>query len=616
MADMESVAVARKGVAAAYKDWLKETYSTQLSEMGRNTTRDKLPDIGPGGAWAEVGIQSKPSAWIVEFSRDGSGAWTASLPQSNYPQRLGGSFNSRSPLQGVLSRVLPVVRVSDEPRRAEPHAYWEWALVFVFPGRPAFQAKGSSGGVIEFDPVSGQLSSPVEGEDIKQPYVESGLFKLVPDDEHWSNSVDLTYRDATEALSRLINVEHAAPPEEMLDDDDSSDEDADVDGGSTFTNRQSLEYRLQRSPPQLLQLLADVKARIEQSGRDVMEVPTLNYFAYKSISETNFACVEVYPTRGIRIFLKVDPTTVEMESGFTREAGDDSLLRAMRTAYQTSWPTWGAVWRIFGEIRSALRIADDDFAFVNLARCPDPTHVTDDKAIVACQQAFPLDDLIEALDARVVFLAKSGPVGRNIHITGEGDERIIIRYANGSRGSRPGAAHYTQWLPKTCVEVRRFMLVTDHQPRRFMLDTNIYDEIVAVPGMSDRLNGLSASGDIIILQTHVQRDELENISDEQKKAGVLKIAVTWVLTSGAVYGTSKWGQATWGAGAGEVKIEDVRSDSAGHVADALIATTAAVEADVLVTEDRRLTKRVNRVSHLPVWPFSEFRSFVEARTCP
>ena len=160
------------------------------------------------------------------------------------------------------------------------------------------------------------------------------------------------------------------------------------------------------------------------------------------------------------------------------------------------------------------------------------------------------------------------------------------------------------------------MLVTDHQPRRFMLDTNIYDEIVAVPGMSDRLNGLSASGDIIILQTHVQRDELENISDEQKKAGVLKIAVTWVLTSGAVYGTSKWGQATWGAGAGEVKIEDVRSDSAGHVADALIATTAAVEADVLVTEDRRLTKRVNRVSHLPVWPFSEFRSFVEARTCP
>lgn len=166
MADMASVADARKSVAAAYKDWLKETYSTQLSEMGRNTTRDKLPTIGPGGAWSEVGIQSKPSAWIVELSRDDSGAWSASLPTSNYPKRLGGSFNSRSPLQGVLTRVLPVVRVSQEPRSAEPHPYWEWALVFVFPGRPTFQAKGSSGEVIEFDPSTGRLSSPIEGESI------------------------------------------------------------------------------------------------------------------------------------------------------------------------------------------------------------------------------------------------------------------------------------------------------------------------------------------------------------------------------------------------------------------------------------------------------------------
>lgn len=224
---MASVADARKGVAAAYKDWLKETYSTQLSEMGRNTTRDKLPAVGPGGAWAEVGIQSKPSAWIVEFSRDGLGAWTASLPASNYPKRLGGSFNSRSPLQGVLSRVLPVVRVSDEPPRADPHPYWEWALVFVFPGLPAFQAKGSSGGVIEFDPATGRLSSPVEGEDIVQPYVESALFKLVPHDEKWSDAIDLTYRQATDALGRFVNVEHAKPSDESAHND-SSDEDADA----------------------------------------------------------------------------------------------------------------------------------------------------------------------------------------------------------------------------------------------------------------------------------------------------------------------------------------------------------------------------------------------------
>ena len=30
-------------------------------------------------------------------------------------------------------------------------------------------------------------------------------------------------------------------------------------------------------------------------------------------------------------------------------AGDNALLEAMRLAYEKSWPTWGAVWDIFGD---------------------------------------------------------------------------------------------------------------------------------------------------------------------------------------------------------------------------------------------------------------------------
>ena len=317
MADMASVADVRKGVAAAYKDWLKETYSTQLSEMGRNTTRDKLPAIGSSGAWAEVGIQSKPSAWIVEFSRDASGVWKASLPASNYPRRLGGSFNSKSPLQGVLSRVLPVVRVAEMPANSEPHPYWEWALVFVFPGRPTFQAKGSSGGVIEFDPISGALSSPVEGDDIAQPYVESALFKLLPDEELWSANVELTYLQATKALAQFINVEHAEQSNNFAYDDSISDEDADAD--TAMTNRQSIKYRVEKSSPELTKLLSQVTGQIKAIGSDVTETWNLNYIAYKTNAEKNFATVEVYPNKGIRIFLKVDPTTLALEPGFTRD---------------------------------------------------------------------------------------------------------------------------------------------------------------------------------------------------------------------------------------------------------------------------------------------------------
>jgi len=95
---------------------------------------------------------------------------------------------------------------------------------------------------------------------------------------------------------------------------------------------------------------------------------------------------------------------------------------------------------------------------VNLARCPTPVPSLDDEAILACQRAFPLAGLVEALDARVVFLAKSGPVGRGVSIPGENTHtRLAIRYGSGSRGSRPGALHYSHWLPEVASRVRAFL---------------------------------------------------------------------------------------------------------------------------------------------------------------
>jgi hypothetical protein len=296
-------------------------------------------------------------------------------------------------------------------------------------------------------------------------------------------------------------------------------------------------------------------------------------------------------------------------------SADEQLLQTMRSAYQTSWPAWGAVWRIFGAIRSALGVADDEFAFTNLARCPDPTSVVDDKAIEACQKSFPLRELIEGIDARVIFLAKSGPVGNNIRIDGEESGiRIVVRYANGSRGQRPGSAHYTQWISEICRGVRNFAVMSAGQPRKFMLDSNIYDEIVKVPAMLKTLNRLTVAGNMIVLQTHIQRDELAKIVDDQKRIDVLSVIASTVPTNGAIYGISKFGQATFGAGDGNLKIDDIRSEAFEHGADALIGTTAVAVADVLVTEDRRLAKRVMSKSHLPVWLFSEFRDFVESLT--
>ena len=52
-------------------------------------------------------------------------------------------------------------------------------------------------------------------------------------------------------------------------------------------------------------------------GDDVQERTLKNYFAFTRLK--NFACIEIKPTaRKILVYLKVDPTTIELQPGFTR----------------------------------------------------------------------------------------------------------------------------------------------------------------------------------------------------------------------------------------------------------------------------------------------------------
>lgn len=150
---------------------------------------------------------------------------------------------------------------------------------------------------------------------------------------------------------------------------------------------------------------------------------------------------------------------------------------------------------------------------------------------------------------------------------------------------------------------------------RVMLDSQIYDLIINETGMGPFLNQLSTDGKIKILTTHIQRDELNAITDEEKRKAIQDILTELVPTSGGVYGVSIYGQATYGDGSsGGFGINDVRSKSKNHTKDALIATTAARDADALVTEDTRLSKRLETLkSKCQIWNFETFKSNVYAQ---
>lgn len=224
MPDSESVANARKKVGAAFTAFLRDISDRQISQAGSKKTREQLPAISADtGGWRDDGVDSKPLAWLIHFVYDrASGKWKAQMPNAPHARRLTGTFNTKSPLQGVLCRVIPIARIEpmtkDAKPRFEPHPYWEWALAFVFPGLAVFTEGGSSGATIDFDPTSGRLESTVEGRAIEQPYVSADLFALNTLDDTWRiDGLVLTYAQATDALAAMINTEPAVPtsPEEM-----------------------------------------------------------------------------------------------------------------------------------------------------------------------------------------------------------------------------------------------------------------------------------------------------------------------------------------------------------------------------------------------------------------
>lgn len=153
--------------------------------------------------------------------------------------------------------------------------------------------------------------------------------------------------------------------------------------------------------------------------------------------------------------------------------------------------------------------------------------------------------------------------------------------------------------------------------KRFMFDSMVYDKIAAAD-LVDKINDLSAGGKIIIYTTHVQEDELSRIPGKELRKRIAKLKQTPTPTSATILGVSKLGKSCLGDGAvSGLPVGSIRLDKGGHAADALIASTAASQAYVFVTEDERLGKRVKKLTNtIAVWSFSEFKVWLDKQQGP
>lgn len=88
--------------------------------------------------------------------------------------------------------------------------------------------------------------------------------------------------------------------------------------GSRPRKDKTVSEYMQDMGPELAELFADAEIYLLARGDDVTKKVTRFYLAYRRIK--NFACLEVRPTlKQLKMFLKLDPDTVDLQEGFSRD---------------------------------------------------------------------------------------------------------------------------------------------------------------------------------------------------------------------------------------------------------------------------------------------------------
>ncbi|WP_417493947.1 DUF5655 domain-containing protein [Maricaulis sp.] len=90
-----------------------------------------------------------------------------------------------------------------------------------------------------------------------------------------------------------------------------------VSSGSRAADKTVSDY-LAQADQELTDRFDALKEYLTNLGDDVQVKALKKYFAFKRIK--NFACVEVHTrTRNLLVYVKVDPDTIQLEKGFTRD---------------------------------------------------------------------------------------------------------------------------------------------------------------------------------------------------------------------------------------------------------------------------------------------------------
>jgi gamma-glutamylcyclotransferase (GGCT)/AIG2-like uncharacterized protein YtfP len=193
--------------------------------------------------------------------------------------------------------------------------------------------------------------------------------------------------------------------------------------------------------------------------------------------------------------------------------------------------------------------------------------------------------------------------------------------AEGLRPTKEYLGHYLKGKDLLSTEYYQKLRDVETFDKWILIDTHIFDCIDADPAFRMALSERIGSGRLKLQITHIQRDEIEAMDEEkaEKRGRLLNLidvlSVEMIPTKGAVYGTSKYGLATYDEG---TDLDYLRNQSKKEnpTRDALIFNTATLEeVDIFVSNDVRRVNRLKSVKpEITVMSFEEFKRFISSVT--
>lgn len=130
--------------------------------------------------------------------------------------------------------------------------------------------------------------------------------------------IELVHNPRQARSARSVRTSDLATRNGVTADETLSGSDQNGVGASGSQQSQLISYRISQARGDILELFEATRDHLEALGDDVQVKEQKYYVAFKRIK--NFACLEVYPqARVVFVHLKIDPSTVSLEEGFTRD---------------------------------------------------------------------------------------------------------------------------------------------------------------------------------------------------------------------------------------------------------------------------------------------------------